>query len=351
MEDSTFLKWQHDLSSPSIRKPTLGQISILYSVAVILLLFVGFRLQRYSLYPGLLITEFGLILMPSILLLYIYKYDVKQVLRLNRVGAINLLLTFFIMLFALPVVGVLNLLNLLVINNIFGRIIVPDIPQASNFVELLINVLVIAGSAGICEEVMFRGVIQRGLERFGAIKSILITAFLFGLLHLDFQRFFGTFLLGALIGFIVYRTNSLLSGIFAHFANNSFAVILGYVSVKVSQIMKPSGAGQAGKSVDNVFSNLSSMPKEQLVVGIVVWFFIFMFCAIVLTGLIIAFMRTTSEKTERMERNKDKTRKIGLIGLAPGLVLVAIMYVAEGMKLKGITSDFAKGIMTLMGIG
>jgi len=70
----------------------------------------------------------------------------------------------------------------------------------------------------------FRGVIQRGLERLGAVKSILINGVSFGLIHFDFQRLFGTFLLGALIGFLVYRSNSLLVGMFAHFTNNSIAV-------------------------------------------------------------------------------------------------------------------------------
>jgi membrane protease YdiL (CAAX protease family) len=74
----------------------------------------------------------------------------------------------------------------------------------------------------VCEEILFRGAIQRGFEKLGAIKSIILTAFLFGLMHQDFQKLLGTFLLGCIIGFIVYRSDSIIGGMFAHFTNIPF---------------------------------------------------------------------------------------------------------------------------------
>ena len=57
----------------ALRKPTIAQVCGLYSLAVILLIYIGFKAQRISAYPGLLITEFILILLPSLILVYIYK--------------------------------------------------------------------------------------------------------------------------------------------------------------------------------------------------------------------------------------------------------------------------------------
>lgn len=349
-EDSYNFPGEGGRQAGSLTRPTLAQMSILYSAAVILLLYVGFRAQRYSLYPGLLLTEFGLILAPSLALLYIYRYDVKAVLRLNRVGGMNLFLVFGIMLFALPVVGVLNLVNLVVINNIFGRVIVSTVPTAANSLELIRNVLIVAGSAALCEEVMFRGVILRGLERFGAVKAILITAFLFGLLHLDFQRLLGTFLLGALIGFLVYRSNSIYSGMFAHFCNNAFAVVLGYVSSRLSQFTKSSGMGGVEDSAEKIFSNLANMPKAQLAGVIVTWGILFLICMIFLIGLIIGYIHNTSEKVQRVKSHGTEFKKAGLFWLAPGLVFVAWMYFAEGLKLKNVTSPLAESVMRAIGL-
>jgi uncharacterized protein len=340
----------YDLQNSDIRKPTLSQISILYSIAVILLLYVGFRAQRANTYPGLLITEFGLILVPSLALLFYYRYDVKNVLRLNKVGALNLFLVFWIMVFALPVVGVLNLINLVVIHNIFGRVIVTNIPNANNSVELIRNVLIIAGSAALCEETMFRGIIQRGLERFGAVKAILVTAFLFGLLHLDFQRLLGTFLLGALIGFLVYRSNSIYSGMFAHFCNNAFAVILGYIGAKVSEIAKTSGVSPVNNDIEKMFSSLLNMPREQLIAVIVTWGVIFVICAIIFSGLILGYIYNTSEKAQKVRQKNTPIKKAGLLWLAPGLFFVTLMYFTIGVKLHSPTSALAERLAWLLGM-
>lgn len=350
---SGFYQPNGDLRDEYTRMPTLAQVCGLYSLGVVLLLFVGFRVQRQYLYPGLLITEFLLVMLPSLALLFIFKYDVKKVLRLNRVGFINLLIIFFIMVFAIPVVGVLNLVNLALIKQVFGRVVVASVPTAENTGELIINLLIVGGSAGICEEIMFRGVIQRGFEKLGARKAILITALLFGLFHLDFQRLLGTFLLGALIGYIVYRTNSLFAGMFAHFANNSIAVVVAFLSNKLAQTMQESYLDdlQIQLSADEYFSTLLNMSTMEFIVTAITWFFILAFCLSILIGLIIALVRTTSDKVERYPVKERSAGGRGVLWMLPGLALIILMYVTQGFGLMGIRSNWAIFLYKFMGIG
>lgn len=271
MEDRTLTDLQNGDGLSGFRKPGLAQVCILYSAIILLFLSVGYRVQGREFYSGILITEFVLVIGPPLAFLLIGRYDLKKVLRLNKISFLNLVLIFCIMLLAIPLAGVFNLINLWIVNSIFGKVTLTQIPTARNFGEMLINVLVIGGSAGFCEETAFRGTIQRGFERFGAVKSILITALLFGLMHLDFQRLFGTFMLGALIGFIVYRTNSLYGGMLAHFTNNSAAVVMGFISVKITDFMEKSGANvTTGSNAGNIFSTFGNMPKVQLLMVIVV---------------------------------------------------------------------------------
>lgn len=341
-----------NLKDESMKKPTMAQVGLLYSIGVVLLLFVGFRVQRQALYPGLLITEFILVLIPSLVLLRIYKYDVRRVLRLNRVSILNLFLILLIMIFSIPAVGIFNLVNLMMIKQVFGKVLLPSIPPSANLKELIVNVLIIAGSAGLCEEVMFRGVIQRGYERLGATRSILITAFLFGLFHLDFQRLLGTFMLGALIGFIVYRTNSLYSGMFAHFVNNSIAVVLPFLANKLGEMMNIS-SGQEAANVPDVnayFADLLSMPAGQLVTVFIVWFFMLASCVAVLIGLMIAFVRTTSEEAENISAQTNSIKKSGILSLLPGFLLILLMYTAIGFSLKGVESGLAGFLYMILGI-
>ena len=81
--------------------------------------------------------------------------------------------------------------------------------------------------APILEELIFRGLILRGLLNNGINPwiSIILTSFLFGAAHLNPWQFMGAGLLGAVFGFIYWRTQSLWLVIFLHFLNNFIAFL------------------------------------------------------------------------------------------------------------------------------
>jgi len=75
--------------------------------------------------------------------------------------------------------------------------------------------------AGICEEIGFRGYMQKPLEqKYGPVAGISITSLVFVVVHLH-QAWasgilVGIFLISFMIGYLAYSTNSLLPGIIAH---------------------------------------------------------------------------------------------------------------------------------------
>lgn len=329
-----------------LKKPTIKQACILFSITVLIFLFLGSKVQKREFYSGILITEFLLIMLPAVLLLLLYKYDIKKVLRLNRVGITTFLLIFGIMVFSIPVVGIFNAINLWMLKHIFGRVMVIQPPIAANLPELLLSIAVIGGSAGICEEVLFRGVIQRSFERLGAVRSILITSFLFGLMHIDFQKLLGTFMLGALIGFIVYRTNSLFSGMFAHFTNNSIAVILSYFAFKLEKDILPQLEKMNGQySPDIDASNFTNLPMASKIIAVAMVCFIGLFCISVLIGLIVAFLRVTSQKAESIKKEINISGTSAWLWLLPGLAVIVFIYLATGLKLMGIKIEIIENII------
>jgi len=290
-------------------------------------------------------------MLPALIYLLVFRYDIKKVMRFNKTGFVNLFLIFMIMVFAMPVVGVINLANLMLIEQIFGKTLITQPPVADNALMLLVNVLVIGGSAGICEEFLFRGVIQRVFERFGAVKSILLTAFLFGLLHMYFQKLLGTFLLGALIGFIVYRTNSLIGGMFAHFTNNTIAVLVGYYAYKLNELNNAMTSSLDG--MDEIyrqgmdFSSLANLPEISIIIAVVVLLFIFLFCVLILAGLLYALIKVNSQKAVNIQR-QSKPRLAGLIWLIPGLLIIGFVYYYQGLNLLGIENEFISKILGLI---
>ncbi|NLN66355.1 MAG: CPBP family intramembrane metalloprotease [Clostridiaceae bacterium] len=320
-----------NIESSAFETPKLFETGLLFSVVAFLLLFIGTIVQKRNFTTGILITEFVIILLPPILLLWIRKYDIPRMLRLNRVSFLNLFIIFSMMLFSLWIVTIINLFNLWLLKTIFGRVLVPQLPLNEN--SVLINILLVGGSAGICEEVMFRGVIQRSFERFGAFLSIFITSLLFGLFHMDFQKLLGTFLLGMLIGFIVYRTNSLYAGMFAHFTNNTLAVLISSLSEKVPGVTEM----QANNDyVNSYFNMLESMPSPQLAMVVFIWIMSALFCGAALAGLMWAFVRNTSSNREKISHTRTEKILPAILAFLPGAIAIVVVYVSTAYALSGL---------------
>jgi uncharacterized protein len=98
----------------------------------------------------------------------------------------------------------------------------------SNNYQLIAAILVIGVIAGIGEELLFRGLIQRKLYQFAKNHhlAIWITAFIFSAIHLQFYGFFPRMFLGALFGYFYFWTGNIWVPILAHVFNNSLAVVL-----------------------------------------------------------------------------------------------------------------------------
>lgn len=340
MEQSDFDIQKEEDRNKNTKMPRIIQVGALYSLAVILMVFVSTRLQTaLGFNLGGALSEVLLIMLPPLLFLILFKFDVKKVLRINKTGFMNFFLTFWIMFFYIPVVGLFNILNMLLVKLLFGTVEITQYPVGSDAKGFLVSILVIGASAGICEELLFRGVIQRGLERLGAVKSILITAFLFGLIHFDFQRLFGTFLLGALIGFLVYRSNSLLVGMFAHFTNNSIAVAALFLSMKMTEYAEKMGISNVSEmntsGAADVFGELQKLPAPQLLAVIIFYLFMFVFMAVVFGVLLYAFIKNTAKDVGKINEDKSKIKAVDFISFVPGILIVILIYVYNGLSMSG----------------
>lgn len=78
----------------------------------------------------------------------------------------------------------------------------------------------------VLEEMLFRGVIMGGAGReWGPMKAILVAAAIFGIIHLVPQQVVNAFFCGIILGYVYYRTKSLVPVIVIHMLNNAVAYI------------------------------------------------------------------------------------------------------------------------------
>ncbi|MDD2595308.1 MAG: type II CAAX endopeptidase family protein [Bacteroidales bacterium] len=94
----------------------------------------------------------------------------------------------------------------------------------NNIIDLVISVSILAP---LCEEMLCRGTILRGLlQHTTPAKAIIWSAVIFAVIHANPWQAIPAFILGAFFGWIYYRTKSIWAVIFLHSANNTMSVIL-----------------------------------------------------------------------------------------------------------------------------
>jgi len=103
----------------------------------------------------------------------------------------------------------------------FGRLLGGMTPGS-----IALMVLCAGVAAPFAEELFFRGYVQTRLcARWGAWPGVLVTAALFGLVHLDRFHSPSAFVIGIYLGWLTHRTGSIRPAIAAHATNNSLWVL------------------------------------------------------------------------------------------------------------------------------
>ncbi len=100
--------------------------------------------------------------------------------------------------------------------------------------KLLACLFVVGFMAGLSEEMLFRGAMQRTVHdsRRGIHAAVWITAIVFSAFHLQFFGFFPRMFLGVWLGYLLVWSRSLWVPIIAHTLNNSTVVLFSYLANK-----------------------------------------------------------------------------------------------------------------------
>lgn len=132
----------------------------------------------------------------------------------------------------LSVIGIAILVSEL--DNVAHTIIGPP-PEALDFSWMFTGesrqtaglVLLLMVVAPLTEELLFRGLILRGLlSRFEAVPAVLLTALLFAVFHVNPWQFVGALLLGLLFGWFYLIFRSLVPCLIGHAVANGFPLLM-----------------------------------------------------------------------------------------------------------------------------
>jgi len=92
---------------------------------------------------------------------------------------------------------------------------------------LVMAIIYIGIAPAFMEEFLFRGLILDGFTaNYSKSKAIVVSALLFGLIHLNPWQFFTGFLIGLALAWICIETKSIVLCVFIHFFNNTLYVLV-----------------------------------------------------------------------------------------------------------------------------
>lgn len=186
-----------------------------------------------------------LLLLPAIIMVYLFSKSPQKYLKLVQLPKASVVLVGILALFAfLPFVAQSMEWNKAIPlpDSIADAVAKSEIQMAKmyeSFLEtkgfgtMLLNLAIIAFFPAICEEFLFRGVLQNAFIK--AVSShwkhiaIILTSLIFSIVHVQFSGMLPRFFLGLLLGYSYYFSKNLLVPIILHFVNNGSIVVLTYL--------------------------------------------------------------------------------------------------------------------------
>ena len=228
----------HDMPpvTPGVTDPSTRIALLTLGLGLVGFLGIGGPAQMLNLSWGLLFTEVFIFLGVPWVLIRLHRQNPLVTTTLNQFsprllgyGLLIGTLNFFA--WGVPTIwGAQKVLPQKIVELFDGSVVF----QNQTPVELAFIMLGVSVAAPICEEFFFRGTLQRMLpmERPAAL---VLTAFIFSMMHLDPVGFVTRFELGVVFGLLAWRFNSIWAGIGAHVAHNSVSSILYFLGDEQSE--------------------------------------------------------------------------------------------------------------------
>ncbi len=105
-----------------------------------------------------------------------------------------------------------------------------QILTGNNILEMILIVITVAITPAICEELFFRGFVQKSFEfKLKPFWAIFLTALFFGIYHFNPYGLLPLIVIGMYLGFSVYLTDSIIVSIALHFLNNFISVMAFFI--------------------------------------------------------------------------------------------------------------------------
>lgn len=295
----------------------------LFLVIVTLFVAAGFLINRIfpmevPVYVSALLGQLVIVL-PALFYCWKRKIAVKELIPYRKISFSTGILVVVTTLLMYPLMVVLNAITLLFTNSATAAMQA----QMADF-NIVIATLIIAVVPACVEEFVFRGVLFQTYRKKRVFTAILLSAFLFGCMHMNLNQFVYAFALGIYMAFLVEGTGSIISSMIAHFTVN-------FIGVALSAIVE---AASGGQEVSQNIGQTGNLLQDDagyvfvLLVVILIWFVIAVGTTIGAIAIYIQICKRNHKwehmKTICQRKNEETMITIPLI---LGIIITVVMII------------------------
>lgn len=168
-----------------------------------------------------LLESQALVLIPVIAFVIGERINVAKCLPYRLPRPFDALLALFLGYAMVPAMLLLNFISML-----FSTNKIQETTGALTAFPFLMQVMFIAVLPACVEEFVFRGVFYHSYRKNGIMGAALLSGFIFGIMHMNINQFIYAFVLGIVFALLVEATGSMFTAMIAHFAINTYSIII-----------------------------------------------------------------------------------------------------------------------------
>ena len=163
----------------------------------------------------------AIVLLPALIYVAIHKINIIACMQYRRLRISDGLLS---LLFGYALVPTMLFVSNL--TSLFSTNYVQDSVQELIAYPFVVQLLIIAVLPACVEEFVFRGLIYHSYRKNGILGAAVLSGLVFGLMHLNINQLSYALLMGIVFALLVEVTGSMYSSMLAHFAANSYSIIM-----------------------------------------------------------------------------------------------------------------------------
>lgn len=252
-------------------------------------------------YNFVIIVSQATLILPTAIYMAWKRMNIAEAIRFKGIPISNVVLLVIFAYLISPLMQLINGLSMIYVKNNTATVMTEVAEKNSIFLSLFL----IAFIPAVFEEMVYRGLIYNTYRKVTVVGGVLLSGFLFGVMHGNINQFSYAFVMGLIFALVIEATDSILSTMIIHLVINGNSVIMLYVAPFLLKLLE----GLSGSELYSEANMAEAIARaeEQLTVGFLLK--TYGITALVCTLLAFVVYRVIAKNTGRWDYIKEIFRR------------------------------------------